>query len=185
MTRSLTGLQLTEIGSSGLYISYCLSIKSSPELNLWQGVGDLDDGVRVYQGVDDLISLSSVSESSDLSDNSMSVALSGLSENIKPLLTASNTLGLFVELGVAILDNNLQLVDDIVIIKSGYIDHLSSQSGDKITTVTAKISGLGVRLTSSSIIRHTNPNQQELHPGDTILENQASLADREITWKFS
>ena len=91
LTSGMLGVTTADVVRPAYFVRMVFDSGESPNvLNLWSGVGDLAYGGNTYTGVGDLLSISAVAESSDISATGINVQLLALNPHSSLLLKITN-----------------------------------------------------------------------------------------------
>ena len=155
-------------------------------LKMWNGYGDLTmtagGSSKTFTGQGDLLSLTSIDESSTLSMSGVTVTLTGIKSSlISTALSASYTnkngavyLGLF--------DTSQNVIADVYTIFKGKMDVLNIQEGQETSVITLKLESRLITFEKPSNRMYTLEDQQVDFSSDLGFEFIPDLQDKEIIW---
>lgn len=149
---------------------------------LWTGVGSLSWNSQTWLGVGDLISVSELEESAEISAKGVTISLKGVqSTDITQALTemARNKPG---KIRMALIDANGAVVATPKIMFSGKLDTCMVEDGPDTCTISIALESELIDLERTREARLTDVEQQKRYPGDRGLENVAALQDADIPW---
>ena len=180
-------------------------------LYLWSGYGDFvrTDTGNTYLGAGQLLSISTVEETSEMQAVGASLAMSGIPSSFLSLALSEPYqgrectiyFGIIVKnakefVGTPILTQNsnnivTQFGDLLVLQKgsqgfmeifSGEMDQMNISESENTASITVNAESALIKLERPVIRRFTNVDQQSRYPTDKGLEFIAALQDKEIFW---
>ena len=155
-------------------------------LRMWNGYGNLtmtaDGSSKTFTGQGDLLSLTSIDESSTLSMSGITLTFAGIKSSlISTALSAGYTnrngavyLGLF--------DASQNVIADVYTIFKGKMDVLNIQEGPLTSVITLKLESRLVTFEKASNRMYTLEDQQVDFANDVGFEFIPDLQDKEIIW---
>ena len=180
------------------------------DLRLWNGYGDLKINGLTYSGAGELLQISDIRESSDLSANGATFTLSSLIPDFPIYSLAKKTpyqgrparvyLGLFdpdlkgsLALGtgddlLAVDDwyGTLQITESIPTtffeLFTGYMDQMTIESGPEAMTLSVSVENRLIDLKRPRLRRYTDNAQQAKFSGDLAFEFVNRIQDEDLTW---
>lgn len=154
----------------------------SGDINLWNGIGQLNYGGKTYIGAGNLLAVEPVSESTDLRANGTSVTLSGINNTLVGLAKDEDYQGRALTVKLGAMDENNDVIADPVIMFSGFMDTMMlTESGDS-SSITIDVENKLIQMDRSKVRRFTDNDQRIDHPDDDGLSFVAKIQDREIKW---
>jgi hypothetical protein len=170
------------------YLAAYLDFSGSAPVRLWSGIQSASftdiSGSGNYLGVGTLGSISSVSETTDVSAKSMDLTLSGIpTEYVSLALTGSyRNRDAVVYL---ILYNTAMTSYEQITLFRGKMDQLIINESSDTSAITVKCESRLIELNRPKDVRYTDEAQKQLYPTDKGLEFVASMADKSIYWGVS
>lgn len=155
---------------------------SSGSVYVWSGYGDLIWDGNTYSGVGTLGSISSVSESSEISAKGITVSMSGIPSDLISLVLGDVRQGAVGKIHLGFLNSSNSLIDDPILMFEGKLDVPSIQEGGDTSTITLSYESRLIDLQRARESRYTNEDQQRAFAGDLGCEFVASLQEKQITW---
>lgn len=155
---------------------------SSGSVYVWSGYGDLIWDGNTYSGVGTLGSISSVSESSEISAKGITVSMSGIPSDLISLVLSDVRQGAVGKIHLGFLNSSNSLIDDPILMFEGKLDVPSIQEGGDTSTITLSYESRLIDLQRARESRYTNEDQQRAFAGDLGCEFVASLQEKQITW---
>lgn len=173
MSRTIPSTLLTALtsGSADLYLALDLDFDTAP-VRLWTGIGDRTIDGNTYTGAGDLLKISMVTESSDLSARGLEVILNGANTSLISYALTENyqyrrcTLYLG-EMGVT----------DVAEIFSGLVNTVEPEDHGDTATITLRAESKLLMLSRPRPRRYTDEDQQAEYPGDTFFAWVSEIQD--------
>ena len=186
-TRNLTDIVRSALDGNVFYPFYTLVLSfDAGDVNLWTGFGDITIGSTTYAGGGEMLKISSVQETADLSVRGIEVTLSGLDNSILPKALGSQYQGRKCNLSFGAFDTgqlqkesgdfilqedgskiNLELISGgLNTVFVGYMDQMNiTESGDS-STISLKVENKLIDLESPRVPRYNSGYQQSVFSGD-------------------
>lgn len=183
MSLGLDANQKTILSGNQYSALYAVKIHATPAVLAWQGVGNLVDGGDIYVGADTLLSLDLIQNSTDLSNSTIDITMSGLNSSIVTFIQNAIFDDLVVEIKVWISDENLNQVGSLKTIYSGLITNITTTSEASKTTVVISVATMLALLRKPSKQSVTHQYQRQQYSGDDFLQYQAAQTQKELIWK--
>lgn len=152
------------------------------ELNMWSGLGDLVYDGETYLGVGDLLSISSVKETADISASGLNVMLSGVKSSLVAVAKNQDYQGRPLTLSFGAFNDSGDLVADPVVVFSGFMDTMTIAETGDYSTISIAVENKLIAFERSKIRRYTAEDQKIDHPTDKGFEFVASIGEKEIVW---
>lgn len=154
----------------------------SGELNLWSGLGSLIYNGKTYVGAGDLLSLSSVSENSELTASGMNIVLSGIKQSLINIARDEDYQGRPVVVSLGAFDDTGDIIASPVIVFQGFMDVMSISDSGETSTISISIENKLISFERSSVRRYTAEDQKIDYPNDKGFEYVAKIQQKEIIW---
>jgi len=153
----------------------------SGAMRVWTGLGDITVDSETYSGVGSFLSISSITESSEVKATGLTISLSGVPSNMLGTLLTDEFQGLtcVVHLGF-IGDSNS--VTGVVKVYQGISDNCDIAETGTTAIVSFNIESRLIALDDKINRRYTNEDQQIDHSSDTSLRFISGLQEKEISW---
>lgn len=183
MTRGLESLTSAEV--AGDYVRPALFVHcnfDSGDLNLWTGMGSIIADGRTYTGVGTLLDISDIQESTTLAANGVKVTLSGVLSSLLSIARDEDYQGRTLEVLFAAISDAGTLLNDPIIMFSGFMDTMTINDGGDTATIILSVENRLIEFERTRVRRYTAEDQQIDHPGDLGLEFVADLEEKEIVW---
>lgn len=173
MTRDISTAASNHAAGGTVRFALLLELNlDSGDVNIWSGGGDLSWSSKTWSGVGDLGAISSVSETSDLSDARITATLSladgGDVLDIATEFTTNDPVGRGFTLYLGLFNEDGS-IDDVVTLTSGFIDGCALSDG-AIGGVEVSLASEAALLARETYFRLDDQHQQQLFSGDKGLE---------------
>lgn len=150
-------------------------------VRVWNGYGNIVFGGNTYVGTGHLGSLSSIAETSDLSANGVTLALSGVPSEVLTNAMSNDAQGAEGIIYIAPLAADGTFAADPVQIFAGFIDVCPVEDSGETSTISVQLEKDLIDRRSDAR-RYTHEDQQLDAPGDLFFEYVAGLADKVFAW---
>lgn len=177
----------------------------SQTLKFWSGLGDLTVGSDTYVGSGQMIEVSELNESADISAKGATVTLSGLPSNLLSLVLtepyqgrkckiffgALNAYGqrLLLEDGSLLLNQDGSAFtlseapsDVLTEVFTGYVDQMNIDEGAETSVVSVSVESRLIDLQKPRPRRYTDASQKGRFPTDEAFEYVEDLQDKKFQW---
>ena len=154
----------------------------SSELNIWSGVGDLSFDSVTYTGLGDLLSISEIKETSDISATGINVSLSGVKTSLIAIAKDQDYQGRELTVRLGAFNESGSLIADPVIIFSGFMDTMTIAEAGVYSSITIAVENKLVAFERAKIRRYTAEDQKIEYPADKGFEFVTSIVQKEIFW---
>lgn len=183
MSRSLTASMLAAIlaGTVKPAIFY-EGVYSSGTLRLWSGVGPIDWNGSTWTGAGNLISLSPISEVSDVNAIGFVVSLAGDADAIAALNLTAARQGLAGTVWLGAFDSAGAIIADPTKAFAGRLDKTDIDDRGDMSTISVSYESRLIDLDKTRERRYTDEDQQIDYPGDLGFEFVNSLQDNKLIW---
>ena len=155
---------------------------SPNELNLWSGIGNLSYGGDTYTGLGDLLSISEITETSDISAPGINVELAGLKSSFLVIAKNHEYQGRPLTVYLGAFNDQGALIDNPIVIFSGFMDTMVIKEGAATSTISVNVENKLVAFERSRVRRYTAEDQKIDHPNDKGFEFVTSIVEKEIIW---
>ena len=151
-------------------------------LNLWNGIGDLAYGGNTYTGVGDLLSISQITETSDIQATGINVNLTGIKSSFIVIAKDHEYQGRPLTVALGAFDASGGLIADPVIVFSGFMDTMTISENGAYSTIGISVENKLVSFERSKVRRYTAEDQKIDHPTDKGFEFVTAIVQKEIIW---
>jgi hypothetical protein len=155
---------------------------ASGDLHLWSGLGNLVYSGDTYVGTGDLMAISPVKESEELTANGINFTVSGIKQSLVSLARDEPYQGRKITLFLGAFDENADIISSPVVLFSGFMDVMTISDSGETSTITIAAENKLISFDRSSIRRFTAEDQKIDHPTDKGFEFVSKIAQQEIVW---
>lgn len=179
MSRDISASLLATLNDKVVYPFFAVDINfDSGPLYVWSGYGNLVIGGKTYLGAGQLLSVSSVGESTEMEAKGASLVLSGVPSSFLALALTEPYQGRECRIYFGMTDNP----SDYTEVFSGELDQMNVSEEADSATISVTVENILIKLERPIIRRLTDQDQKSRYPNDRGLEYVASLQDKEIFW---
>ena len=187
MSRSLTsGMQAVSTAEvvRPIYLVRMVfdSGESPNELNLWSGNGDLTYDGETYSGVGDLLSITPVTETADMTASGINVVLTGVKSSLVVIAKDHEYQGRPLTVMLGAFDSTGSLVADPTVVFSGFMDTMTIAEAGETSTISIAVENKLIAFERSKVRRYTAEDQKIDHPTDKGFEFVTAIQNKEIVW---
>jgi len=207
MSRELSDAVASALDDAVVYPFFAVELLFDGEnvLRMWTGVGTLVYDSVEWFGTGNLLDISSVEETTEISAKGATITLSGVPSEVISLalsepyqgrickiyfgmfskgsmLDESGNYILLEDGGKIYLDNPQTDFNELTEIFSGYMDQMNINENPDISTVELTVENKLVDLERSRVRRFTSAYQKSVYPNDLGLDFVEDLQDKDITW---
>jgi len=174
-------------------------------LNFWTGLGELTVGGVTYTGTGQLMQISELSETAEISAKGATITLSGIPSNLISLALTEPYQGRLCKIYFGAIDaNRVYLTDedgnyllnedsskidisigdpnDIVEVFTGYMDQMNIEEGAETSTIGLAVESKLIDLERPRVFRYTDANQKSRFTNDKGFEFVEDLQDKRFNW---
>ena len=151
-------------------------------LYLWSGFGDLTFNGKNYLGVGNLLSISAVDESTDLTATGASIVLSGIQSPLLAIARDEDYQGRPITIYLGALDDTGDLIASPTVLFSRFMDVMTIAEAGETSTISVTAENKLIAFDRSYVRRYTAEDQKIDYPNDMGFEFVAKIADQEIIW---
>jgi len=178
MSRDLTPTTLAAIDDDVVYPFFAVELMFDSEvLRMWTGQGTFNDGVNDWVGAGNLLAISDIEETAEMSVRGATLTLSGVPSEILSLALSEPYQGRVCNIYFGISGENIfnQLF-------SGYMDQMNIEDGPETSTIELKVENRLIDLERARVARFTSAYQKSVYSGDKGLEFLEDMQDKPLTW---
>jgi len=140
-------------------------------------------GAEAYIGIGDFGGISSeVKESTTGTPHAVILSLTGLKASLINLALTDDYFRRNAEIMVSLEDGDGVLLDDPVILFSGYMDKVDVALGEGLASLSMVLESRGTNLLTSSDWRYTDEDKQEEVSGDLAGQYIWQMIDLQLMW---
>tara|TARA_B100001093_G_scaffold161054_1_gene153480 strand:- start:3290 stop:4090 length:801 start_codon:yes stop_codon:yes gene_type:complete len=159
-----------------------IASESPAELNVWSGVGDLTYGGETYLGVGDLLGISQIQETSDISASGMNVSITGVKSSFLVIAKDHEYQGRPITVRLGAFNASGSLVSDPIIVFSGFMDTMTIAENGEYSTITIAAENKLVAFEKTKVRRYTAEDQKIDYPTDKGFEFVTAIVEKQIMW---
>ena len=183
LTTAMRNVTTANVVRPAYFVRMVFDSGESPNvLNLWSGVGDLAYGGNTYTGVGDLLSISSIDETSDISASGINVAITGIKSSFLVIAKNHEYQGRPLSVSLGAFDDNGALIADPVIVFSGFMDTMTIAESGSTSTIKISVENKLISFERSKVRRYTAEDQKIDYPTDKGFEFVTAIVEKEIIW---
>tara|TARA_R110000823_G_scaffold304025_2_gene425543 strand:- start:1367 stop:1999 length:633 start_codon:yes stop_codon:yes gene_type:complete len=183
LTSGMTAVTTADIVRPVYFVRMVFDSGESPNvLNLWNGTGNLSYGGNTYTGTGDLLSISQITETSDISATGINVSLTGVKTSLISLAKNHEYQGRPLSVSLGAFDASGDLIADPVVIFSGFMDTMTISESGAFSTISISVENKLVAFERTKVRRYTAEDQKIDHPTDKGFEFVTAIVQKEIIW---
>lgn len=147
----------------------------------WNGYSNIVWGGNTWVGTGHLGEVGAISESSDLSANTLALKLSGIPSSEISLALANDSQGRpgYVYLGALLPDGTLASTPQVIF--AGFIDYTVIEDNGETATITVQLAKEFTNRNAQPR-RYTDEDQHIEHPTDTFFQFLAGNSGKDFPW---
>ena len=178
MSRDIPAASVTALAESSVFPFFAIDIMfQSGPLYIWSGYGDLVSGDKTYLGAGQLLSVSSVGETTELEAKGATLSISGIPSSFLSLALTEPYQGRTCNIYFG-----LSNIGEFIEVFSGELDQMNIMEAADTATISVTAENALIKLERPVVRRFTDSDQKSRFPTDKGLEFIASLQDKEIFW---
>lgn len=159
-----------------------ITLEFATTLRLWNGIGDLSQGGNTYTGVGDLIQVSEMGESTDISAKGCNITLSGVNQSLVTKAKSEDYQGRNVTIELGALDDTGDVISDPVVIFKGFMDVMSITEGGEYSTINLSVENSLILFDKAKVRRYTDNDQKIDHPTDEGFAFVSKIQNKQLIW---
>jgi len=178
MSRDLTPTTLAAIDDDVVYPFFAVELMFDSEvLRMWTGQGTFNDGVNDWVGAGNLLAISDIEETAEMSVRGATLTLSGVPSEILSLALSEPYQGRVCNIYFGVQGENVfnQLF-------SGYMDQMNIEDSAETSTIELKVENRLIDLERARVARFTSAYQKSVYPNDKGLNFLEDMQDKPLTW---
>ena len=188
MTRPLPAAMATHLEDEDINWAVFLDLDlTGDRTRMWSGSGTINVLGVDWLGIGEFGSIAGVGEPTDLTEQTIQVALNMVPEDsIKDLIAVfadNNQVGQAWTLHIAVFDEDLTL-EGVHTMNKGFINKVTFMDSSAFAAIQLELASDMTLLSRKHFRNMNNPQQQLLFPGDLGLEYVNDLDD-ELMWGFA
>jgi len=184
LTRTVISTILSKFDDAEVSPFYAIELLfDSNPVYAWTGYGDITlDGTQTYTGVGELLQISDVQETQDISAKGLTLKLSGIPSNLLSLALNTAYQGRLCNVKLGFLDWSNVTGQNTMLIFTGYMDQMTIDEGAETSTITTSVESRLIDLERPRTRRYTSENQKQRNSGDLAFDFVESLQNLRLQW---
>ena len=204
MSRDLSVNTIENISENVVYPFFATELRFDGNIvRMWTGQGTLvlSDGTE-WVGLGQLLNISSIEETSEMSVKGASISLSGIHSELLSLALSEPYQGRIAKIyfGTFQQGSILQETSDYILLQdgsrinleststgfnelfSGYMDQMNIEESGDTATIEMMVENKLIDLERARVARFTSGYQKSVYPGDLGMDFIEDLQDKKISW---
>ena len=204
MSRDLSVNTIENISENVVYPFFATELRFDGNIvRMWTGQGTLvlADGTE-WVGLGQLLNISAIEETSEMSVKGASISLSGIPSNLLSLALSEPYQGRIAKIyfGTFQQGSLLQETSDYILLQdgsrinleststgfnelfSGYMDQMNIEESGDTATIEMMVENKLIDLERARVARFTSGYQKSVYPGDLGMDFIEDLQDKKISW---
>lgn len=204
MSRDLSVNTIENISENVVYPFFATELRFDGNIvRMWTGQGTLvlADGSE-WVGLGQLLNISAIEETSEMSVKGASISLSGIPSNLLSLALSEPYQGRIAKIyfGTFQQGSILQETSDYILLQdgsrinleststgfnelfSGYMDQMNIEESGDTATIEMMVENKLIDLERARVARFTSGYQKSIYPGDLGMDFIEDLQDKKISW---
>ena len=204
MSRDLSVNTIENISENVVYPFFATELRFDGNIvRMWTGQGTLvlSDGTE-WVGLGQLLNISAIEETSEMSVKGASISLSGIPSNLLSLALSEPYQGRIAKIyfGTFQQGSILQETSDYILLQdgsrinleststgfnelfSGYMDQMNIEESGDTATIEMMVENKLIDLERARVARFTSGYQKSVYPGDLGMDFIEDLQDKKISW---
>tara|TARA_R100001440_G_scaffold26615_1_gene43548 strand:- start:384 stop:980 length:597 start_codon:yes stop_codon:yes gene_type:complete len=194
MARTNIGNILSKLDDAEVSPFYAVELFFDTEtLRVWTGFGDIlvsSGGNNTYNGLGELLSISDVQESQDVSAKGVNLTLSGIPSNLLVHALSTPYQGRLCNIHFGFIDWSSPTNQSGILVFTGYMDTMLIDEGAETSTITTSIESRLIDLERPRNRRYTSESQKQRNTsalptnttGDLAFDFVESLQNQRLQW---
>lgn len=206
MTRSLNDGIVEVLSAEAIFPFFAVQLYFDTQpLYFWTGLGDITVDSITYTGTGQLLQISELVETAEITAKGANLTLSGIPSNLLSLALSEPYQGRICRIMFGAIDaNRVYLTDEsgnyilaedssridissgdpnaIVEVFSGYMDQMNIEEGPETSTIALSVENKLIDLERVRPFRYTDANQKSRFPDDKGFEFVEDLQDKVFNW---
>ena len=204
MSRDLSNITIESISEDVVYPFFATELRFDDNIiRMWTGQGTLvlEDGTE-WIGLGQLLSISSIEETSEMAVKGATITLSGIPSNLLSLALSTPYQGRVAKIyfGTFLRDSLLQETGNYILLEgggrinlesmskgfnelfSGYMDQMNIEESGETSSIELAVENKLIDLERARVARFTSGYQKSIYPDDDGLNFIEDLQDKKIPW---
>lgn len=204
MSRDLSNITIESLSADVVYPFFATELQfDSNIVRMWTGQGTLvlEDGTE-WIGLGQLLSISSIEETSEMAVKGASISLSGIPSNLLSLALSTPYQGRVAKIYFGTFQHGsiLQETANYILLQdgsrinlesvstgfnelfSGYMDQMNIEEAGDTATIEMTVENKLIDLERVRVARFTSGYQKSVYPNDLGLDFIEDLQDKRVSW---
>ena len=147
-------------------------------LYLWTGIGEIEIDGNTYTGAGSLLSISAISETSDISAQGATLSLSGIPSTLLSLALQVPYTGRLCKVKFGLMASPVVTTTLFI----GYMDQMNIVDGAETANITIMVESKLIDLERPRTHRYTSESQKSRFAGDLAFDFVSDLQDKPLSW---
>jgi hypothetical protein len=156
-----------------------LIFDSSP-LRIWTGLGDATIDGQTYTGTGELLSVSSIEETTEIAARGATLTLTGVPSSLISTALQTPYQGRVCNIYFGVIDGNTY--SNLTEVFSGYMDEMNIDEGPESSRIELKVENKLIDLERQRVRRYTSEYQRSRFPNDAGLDFVESIQGQKTLW---
>jgi hypothetical protein len=179
MSRDLTAAITATLDDPVVYPFFAVELLfDNNPVRVWTGVGTISLNGFDWTGTGNLLSISAIEETQEMSVKGATLTMSGIPSSLLSLALSEPYQGRVCN----IYFGTSQIAAELSQMFSGYMDQMNIIDGPETATIEMRVENKLIDLERARIARYTSGYQKSVYPGDLGLDFVESLQDKDIVW---
>lgn len=180
--RNLSSEMQSVAGSQAVRPIMLITMEFSTTLKLWNGIGDLTYSSNTYTGVGDLLQVSEMGESTDISAKGCNITLSGINADLVTKAKTEDYQGNSVTIELGALSETGDIIASPVVIFKGFMDVMTIVEDGGTSTINISVENNLILFDKAKVRRYTDNDQKIDYPNDNGFSFVSKIQDKQIYW---
>lgn len=154
----------------------------SGDLNLWSGLGNLVYNGDTYVGGGDLLDISPIKESDELTANGCNITVSGVKASLVAKARDENYQGRKITMLFGAFDDSGDIISSPIVVFSGFMDVMTITDSAQTSVINIACENKLIAFDRASVRRYTAEDQKIDYPTDKGLEFVSKIKRKDIIW---
>ncbi len=184
MTRTIISSILNKFDDAEVSPFYAVDLLfDTTPIYIWTGFGDITiDGTQTYSGIGEVLSISEVQESQDISAKGINLTLSGIPSSLLTYALNTPYQGRLCNVKFGFIDWSSPAAQNAMLVFTGYMDTMVIDEGPETSTIVTSVESRLIDLERPRNRRYTTQNQKQRHSGDLAFDFVESLQNQRLQW---
>lgn len=179
MTRSVTTALANSLDDDVVYPFFAVDLEfDSGDVYMWTGLGEITISSKDYIGTGNLLGISSIEESSDLSVKGATLTLSGVPSTLITLALTEAYQGRLCRIYFGTMGDKTTYTE----VFTGYMDQMNMEEGADSATITLAVESRLIDLERPRSRKYNNSDQKSRYSTDKGFEFVDDIQDKQPYW---